>query len=65
MADLRELRRGGFHPVWLYTGHMERCQHAFGFAGSEVEPFVRGVAVLLVYWLILFWMYRRKLFLKI
>jgi heparan-alpha-glucosaminide N-acetyltransferase len=40
-------------------------EHVFAFAGSEVEPFVRGVAVLLVYWLVLFWMYRRKLFLKI
>ena len=39
--------------------------HAFAFAGTEVEPFVRGVAVLLVYWAILYWMYRRKLFLKI
>ena len=40
-------------------------EHAFGFAGTEVEPFVRGVAVLLVYWAILYWMYRRKLFLKV
>ena len=39
--------------------------HAFAFAGTEVEPFVRGMAVLLVYWAILYWMYRRKLFLKI
>jgi heparan-alpha-glucosaminide N-acetyltransferase len=39
--------------------------NAFAFAGTEVEPFVRGVAVLLVYWALLYWMYRRKLFLKI
>jgi predicted acyltransferase len=26
---------------------------------------MQGAAVLLVFWLILFWMYRRKLFLKI
>jgi predicted acyltransferase len=39
--------------------------NAFTFAGTEVEPFVRGVAVLLVYWALLYWMYRRKLFLKI
>jgi predicted acyltransferase len=39
--------------------------HAFAFAGTEVEPFVRGVAVLLVYWALLYWMFRRKLFLKI
>ena len=28
-------------------------------------PFMTGAAVLLVYWLILFWMYRRKLFLRV
>ena len=38
---------------------------AFTFAGSAYEPFLRGLAVLLVYWLLLFWMYRRKLFLRV
>jgi predicted acyltransferase len=37
----------------------------FAQFGSGLEPFVQGFAILLVYWLILFWMYRRKLFLKI
>jgi heparan-alpha-glucosaminide N-acetyltransferase len=39
--------------------------HFFQFLGTEVEPFLRGLAVLGIYWLILFWMYRRKLFLKV
>jgi len=39
--------------------------NAFRFLGSGVEPFIQGAAVLGVYWLILFWMYRRKLFLRI
>ena len=39
--------------------------HAFQMFGTGVEPLVRGMAVLLVYWLMLFWMYRRKLFLRI
>jgi heparan-alpha-glucosaminide N-acetyltransferase len=39
--------------------------HAFEIFGSGVEPFVHGAAILLVYWLILFWMYRRKLFLRV
>jgi heparan-alpha-glucosaminide N-acetyltransferase len=39
--------------------------HAFAFAGAAYEPFIRGIAVLLVYWVLLYWMYRRKLFLKI
>ena len=37
----------------------------FRFAGAGLEPFLRGAVILLCYWLILFWMYRRKLFLKI
>ncbi len=38
---------------------------AFGVLGAAYAPFLQGAAVLLTYWLILFWMYRRKLFLKI
>lgn len=38
---------------------------AFKFAGEAYEPFIHGAAVLLVFWLILYWMYRRKLFLRI
>lgn len=37
----------------------------FASFGDAVEPFVRGLVVLTIYWLILFWMYRRKLFLRI
>jgi heparan-alpha-glucosaminide N-acetyltransferase len=39
--------------------------HAFAFAGTAYEPLLRGIAVLLVYWAVLYWMYRRKLYLKI
>jgi heparan-alpha-glucosaminide N-acetyltransferase len=37
----------------------------FQFAGVGLEPFFRGAVILLCYWLILLWMYRRNLFLKI
>jgi predicted acyltransferase len=37
----------------------------FRFAGRGLEPLMQGATILLLYWLILFWMYRRKLFLKI
>jgi heparan-alpha-glucosaminide N-acetyltransferase len=37
----------------------------FQFAGAGLEPFFRGATILLCYWLILLWMFRRKLFLKI
>ncbi|AMV37438.1 acyltransferase family protein [Planctomyces sp. SH-PL62] len=33
--------------------------------GPEYEPFVQGVATLSILWLVLFWMYRRRLFLKV
>lgn len=37
----------------------------FKVFGTEYEPLVHGGAVLLVLWLMLLWMYRRKLFLRI
>jgi predicted acyltransferase len=37
----------------------------FSTFGAEYEPFVSGAAVLVVLWLILFWMYRRKLYVRI
>jgi predicted acyltransferase len=39
--------------------------NAFRVLGPGLEPLLLGAAVLLIYWLILYWMYRRKLFLKI
>ncbi|HUE04979.1 MAG TPA: hypothetical protein VMR62_35845 [Bryobacteraceae bacterium] len=39
--------------------------NAFRFLGPGLEPFLLGAAVLLTYWIMLYWMYRRKLFLKI
>jgi heparan-alpha-glucosaminide N-acetyltransferase len=40
-------------------------QDALKLAGSALEPLVQGMAILPAYWTILFWMYRRKLFLRI
>ena len=37
----------------------------FQVAGAAYEPLLHGAAVLLVEWLLLFWMYRRKIFLRI
>ncbi|MFL6307229.1 MAG: acyltransferase family protein [Candidatus Sulfotelmatobacter sp.] len=34
-------------------------------AGPTFEPVLHGILLMLVFWYILFWMYRRKLFLKI
>jgi predicted acyltransferase len=40
-------------------------QGVFRSWGEVYEPLLTGAAVLAVFWLILFWMYRRRLFLKI
>ncbi len=40
-------------------------REVFRSLGDIYEPFIAGAAVLTVYWLILFWMYRRRLFLRI
>jgi heparan-alpha-glucosaminide N-acetyltransferase len=37
----------------------------FAIMGPPFEPVLRGLATLVVFWLILFWMYRRKIFLRI
>jgi predicted acyltransferase len=39
--------------------------HFFQVLGAGLEPLLRGIAVLLVYWLFLFCMYRRKIFLRV
>jgi len=37
----------------------------FSWLGAPFVPVLRGAAVLLVFWSILFWMYRRKIFVRI
>jgi predicted acyltransferase len=39
--------------------------NAFKFLGEAYEPLLNGGAVLAVFWLMLFWMHRRKVFLRI
>jgi predicted acyltransferase len=51
-----------FIPAALKT-HLG--QDAFRIFGEAYEPFLLGLAVLAVYWLILYWMYRRGIFLRI
>ncbi len=45
------------------TTHLGR--ESFGVLGPEYQTLVSGGMVLLVLWLILFWMYRRRIFLRI
>ena len=37
----------------------------FQIFGPPFEPVLRGFGVVLVFWLILLWMYRRKIFIRI
>jgi predicted acyltransferase len=39
--------------------------NAFKIFGDGLAPFLQGWAVLLTFWLVLFWMYRRKILLRI
>ena len=40
-------------------------QKPFELAGPAYEPLLHGIAVLAIVWLILFWMYRRRIFIRI
>ena len=40
-------------------------QHVFEALGTGLAPLVEGIVVLGVYWLVLYWMYNRKLFVRI
>ena len=58
IAELcRDFVENSFH---IHLG--VRVLNAFGTA---LEPLVLGILTLLTYWLVLFWMYRRKIFLRI
>jgi predicted acyltransferase len=56
---------------WLFKGFIAENlkthlgQELFNSLGGAYEPLLEGTAVLLVLWLILFWMYRRRVFLRI
>ena len=48
-----------YHALERHLGRL------LGFVGPTFQPLVQGFGVLLIFWTILFWMYRRKLFLRI
>lgn len=45
--------------------HIHFGSGPFALLGPGLEPLVLGIAVMLTYWLVLYWMFRRKLFLRI
>jgi predicted acyltransferase len=55
----------GFDRVVLSTLKLHLGQNVFLGLGKAYEPLLSGAAVLLILWLILLWMERRRIFLKI
>jgi heparan-alpha-glucosaminide N-acetyltransferase len=45
--------------------HIHLGQRPFAILGPGLQPLLLGIAVMLTYWLVLYWMYKRKLFLRI
>ncbi|HTW80767.1 MAG TPA: hypothetical protein VME23_14570 [Terracidiphilus sp.] len=45
--------------------HINLGYGIFRIFGAGLDPFMLGLAVMLIYWLILYWMYRKRLFLRI
>jgi predicted acyltransferase len=54
-----------WQKFFIDTFRIHLGAHFFAFFGSGVEPLMRGLAVLGAYWAILYWMYRKKLFLRV
>ena len=55
---------------WIQGFIITSLRTCFGYAwpkvfGETFEPITTGIAVLLVFWLMLYWMYRRKIFLRV
>jgi predicted acyltransferase len=45
--------------------HINLGYGIFRIFGTGLEPLMLGIAVMTIFWLILYWMYRRKLFLRV
>ena len=45
--------------------HIHLGDGIFGVFGAGLQPLMLGILVMLIYWGILYWMYRRKIFLRI
>lgn len=54
-----------FEPFIARSFQIHLGQSIFASLGTNMAPLVQGLVVLTVYWLILYWMHRRRIFLRI
>lgn len=55
-----------FFPKFLISSfNIHLGENAFAFIGQPLQPLLEGMAVVLIEWFVLLWMYRRKVFLRI
>ena len=54
-----------FEHFVIGSFHTHVGERPFGVLGETYEPLLTGATVLLVYWLILYWLYRKKIFVRI
>ena len=45
--------------------HTDLGYKPFQILGSGLEPLLLGIAVMLIYWLMLYWLYRKKIYIRI
>jgi heparan-alpha-glucosaminide N-acetyltransferase len=45
--------------------HIHLGHRPFAVLGLELQPLLVGIAAMMTYWLVLYWMFKRKLFLRI
>ena len=51
---------------WIVRNlHINLGAAAFRILGAGLDPLLTGIAVMAVYWLFLYWMYKRRIFLRI
>jgi len=51
--------------AFFYRALERHSGRLLGVAGATFQPVLQGFGVILVFWIILFWMHRRKIFLRI
>jgi heparan-alpha-glucosaminide N-acetyltransferase len=54
-----------FESFIVSSLHIHLGYRIFQIFGPGLEPLMLGIAVMLIFWLLLYWMYQRKIFLRI